>query len=272
MDTERQLRQYLERWALVPDGEPILTHSSCLLPVRRNERLAMLKIASAPEEKRGARLMIYWAGVGAAEVLGHADDALLLERATGWRSLAAMAKGNEDDQATLILCDAVAKLHKRRAASPPPELIPLSERFRALYAAAAGATIFARCTEAAQMLLASPRDVVTLHGDIHHDNVLDFGDRGWLAIDPKGLRGERGFDYANLFCNPDHEVATAPGRLARQVNIVSQAANLDRNRLLHWILAWAGLSAAWLIEDGITEHLAPTLRIAELAAAEIDGD
>jgi streptomycin 6-kinase len=34
-----------------------------------------------------------------------------------------------------------------------------------------------------------------------HD-VPDFGARGWLAIDPKGLYGERGFDYANIFCNP----------------------------------------------------------------------
>jgi hypothetical protein len=56
--------------------------------------------------------------------------------------------------------------------------------------------------------------MMRLHGDIHHDNILDFGRRGWLAIDPKRLFGERGFDYANLFCNPDlsdpsHPVATA---------------------------------------------------------------
>lgn len=34
--------------------------------------------------------------------------------------------------------------------------------------------------------------MVTLHGDLHHGNVLDFGASGWLAIDPKGLKGERG--------------------------------------------------------------------------------
>jgi streptomycin 6-kinase len=93
-------------------------------------------------------------------------------------------------------------------------------------------------------LLAEPEEVVVLHGDIHHGNVLDFGPRGWLAIDPKGLVGERGFDHANLFCNPDLASATAPGRLARQATIVAEAARLDRRRLLRWILAWAGLSAA----------------------------
>ena len=63
--------------------------------------------------------------------------------------------------------------------------------------------ILARCAEAARALLSEPREVGVLHGDLHHDNVLDFGVRGWLAIDPKRLVGERGFDFANIFTNPD---------------------------------------------------------------------
>jgi streptomycin 6-kinase len=43
----------------------------------------------------------------------------------------------------------------------------------------------------ARELLAKPSEVVILHGDIHRGNVLDFGPRGWLASDPKGLVGER---------------------------------------------------------------------------------
>jgi streptomycin 6-kinase len=68
---------------------------------------------------------------------------------------------------------------------------------------------------------------VPLHGDIQHGNILDFGSRGWLAIDPKGLIGERSFDYANLFCNPEAAVALAPRRLARQVDVVAEAAGLS---------------------------------------------
>ena len=59
---------------------------------------AMLKIATKEEEQRGNALMIWWNGDGAARVLAHDSDALLLERATGTRSLTAMAKdGNDDD-------------------------------------------------------------------------------------------------------------------------------------------------------------------------------
>lgn len=265
---ESDFTPYIHRWALAQDGDPIITHSSCLLPVRRNGEPAMLKIAIVPEEKWGAGLMIWWNGIGAARVLEHDNDAILLERATGSRSLAGMAEHGEDDEASVVLCNAVSELHKLRAA-PLPNLVPLSDWFRALYAAPQGG-IFLRCAEAARVLLADPRDVVALHGDIHHANVLDFGERGWLAIDPKGLKGERGFDYANIFCNPAHPVATAPGRLARQVEVIAHAAQLERGRLLRWILAWAGLSATWLIEDGDTEHIEPTLQIASIAAAEID--
>jgi aminoglycoside/hydroxyurea antibiotic resistance kinase len=53
-----------------------------------------------------------------------------------------------------------------------------------------------------------------LHGDLHHGNVLDFGLRGWLAIDPKGLLGERGFDFANIFTNPISPIRGAASRVA----------------------------------------------------------
>ena len=95
-----------------------------------------------------------------------------------------------------------------------------------------------------------------------------------VAIDPKCLIGERGFDFANIFCNPDaifsnvdKQVATAPGRLSRQLNVVASAANLERVRLLKWILAYAGLSAAWTLGDGEEPKLA--LAVAELAAKEL---
>ena len=113
-----------------------------------------------------------------------------------------------------------------------------------------------------------------LHGDLHHGNVLDFGERGWLAIDPKHVVGDRGFDFAVLFTNPDladptRPMATEPACFARRLEVVAQAARLDRLRLLSWVLAGADLSAAWFLEDG--DPLAQiALRIARLAAAEID--
>src|SRR5262249_11535957 len=146
------------------------------------------------EERRGGRLLAWWQGDGAARVLEQDDDAVLLERAMGPRNLAAMVTNGADDEASRILCAGTRRLHAPRP-NPPPCLLPLAVWFEALAPAAnALGGLLREANAIACTLLASQRDVVALHGDIHHGNVLDGADRGWLAIDPKGLVGERTFD------------------------------------------------------------------------------
>ncbi|ASW01979.1 aminoglycoside phosphotransferase family protein [Paraburkholderia aromaticivorans] len=245
--------EYIVKWDLRQDGEPIRTHSSRLLPVRHHGAPAMLKVALEPEEKFGARLMVWWEGEGAARVLAHDADAILLERAQSSHALADMARtGNSDadNRAIDVLCATAARLHAPRS-KPLPELIGLPRWFASLWPAAQNHGGWLQDSAAvARALLAAPQDPVVLHGDIHHGNVLDFGPRGWLAIDPKGLYGERGFDYANIFCNPDDASASRAGWFERRVERVARMAGLDRRRLLQWILAWSGLSAAWILETG----------------------
>jgi streptomycin 6-kinase len=256
--------RYLKRWELKADGEAFVSLNGNLLPVRHHGMPAMLKISQAPEEQAGNLLMAWWDGEGAAPVLAHDGEALLMERASGSLSLVHMASCGQDDEATRILCAVVDRLHAPRAKSAPA-FAPLAQRFEALWSAAATHRgVFDQCAKTARELLDAPRDARVLHGDIHHGNVLDFGPKGWLAIDPKGLCGERGFDYANIFCNPDSDSALAPGGFARRIVIVAQAANMDRRRLLQWVLAWSGLSAAWMLEDDI-EPGTP-LEVAKLAA------
>lgn len=229
----------------------------------------MLKVAIDVEEKLGSRVMRWWDGEGAARVLEHDCDAVLLERASSATSLAELARTGRDNEASRIICNVVTQLHASRK-PPPPTVFPLTKWFAAVERGAATfGGIFMRSAATARELLAAQQNVVVLHGDIHHGNILDFGERGWLAIDPKGLLGERGFDYANIFCNPNRDIATAPGRWARRVEVIAEAANLDRSRLLKWILAWSGLSATWSIDDSESPEIA--LAVAKLSAAALDG-
>ncbi|MFL1504950.1 aminoglycoside phosphotransferase family protein [Pseudomonas sp. O64] len=257
--------RYLQSWNLTVDGDPVVTPGSHLLPVRWQGRPAMLKMAHTAEEQLGGRLMSWWAGEGAAQVYAHDDTVLLMERAIGPGSLMRMALNGQDDQASQIACATVARLHASRP-SPPPGLVPLQTRFQSLWTAADdNGGVLRDCAAMARALLAAPQDVVVLHGDIHHDNILDFGARGWLAIDPKRVIGERGYDYANLICNPDLPTCHDPLRFTRQVEVIAQAANLARPRLLQWVLAHAGLSAAWFLEDGERQRAAIGLEVARLA-------
>jgi streptomycin 6-kinase len=265
------LEPWFARWSLEADGDPFVTpFGSRLAPVRHLGAPAMLKIAGGPEERDGGALMAWWAGDGAARVIARQGEALLMERAAGSATLATLVAEGRDDEATLLLCQVAARLHEPRAGAPPVTLKPLPLWFRALRPSAdAEGGVLRQSLAAARDLLASPEPACVLHGDLHHDNVLDFGERGWLAIDPKGLIGERGFDYANLFCNP-WPAAVDPGRFDRRLGLVADAAKLDPRRLRRWILAYAGLSAAWTLQSGMpADGPWRALRVAEIAASGV---
>lgn len=270
---------WLTRWTLEPAGEPIRTHASQLLPVLQDCRPAMLKLPEVEDERRGYLPLEYWNGDGAARLLARSEngEAMLIERATGTRSLAAMARSGAagDDEATAILCDAIAALQKPRGPAPSG-LIPLETWFKDLFPMARErGGLLARSAAAANELLPAQREIMPLHADLHHDNVLDFESRGWLAIDPKSVIGDRAFEYTILFCDPDladpePPVATVPGRFERRLEIVLAKSGLERERLLKWVLAWCGLSAAWFLED--EDPLAQiNLAVAERAIVALDG-
>ncbi len=230
----------------------------------------MLKIGMVEEEIRGGNLMAWYAGDGAASVLAHEGPALLLERLGGARSLVDLERSGRGDEATRIICAVVARLHAARSRAPPATLYPMTTWFRQLEPAAKrDGGVLTKSAMAARELLATPRDIVPLHGDIHHGNILDGGERGWLAIDPKGLLGERGFDYANLFCHPEAMVAEVAGRLEQRIEVVAKEADLDPKRLLTWILAYAGLKSIWTMERESGGQEARELTIAGMAAAAL---
>jgi streptomycin 6-kinase len=84
------------------------------------------------------------------------------------------------------------------------------------------------------------------------------------------LLGERTFDYANIFTNPDlsdpsRPLATLPGRLEARLATVVGATGIEPKRLLRWIVAWTGLSAAWFIGDGNNKAAAIDLTINAMA-------
>ena len=272
---KNKLSIWLNRWDLIADGNAFSTHTSQLLPVKTvtTGLEAMLKVTDDTDEQTGHSLMEWWEGHGAAPVLAHENEAILLARATGQRSLAAMSREGQDTEACRILCSVANRLHGAQK-KPWPQLTSLDEWFSPLvHITPKHSGMMAFCSETAKELLSSPRDMVVLHGDLHHGNVLDFASSGWLAIDPKGLSGERGFDFANIFTNPDLDnpvprVATVPERFKRRLKTVTETAGLDKERLLKWIIAWCGLSAMWSFEDGIP-HSTP-LEVAKLAIDELE--
>ena len=250
--SEPPLDHYLHAWALETAGQLIETHTGWMLPVRHADAPAMLKLLKpGSDEHAGAALLRHFAGSGAVRLLADDEGALLMERADSDPSLVAMALGGHDETAAAILAGCVAQLHAPRTQPPPQGLVSLRDRFQALFAQETQTPLLARCASVARHLLATEREATTLHGDLHHDNVLA-SPRGWLAIDPKGLVGERTYEVANLMCNPQPhgDIVHHPDRMRRLAALYSERLGLAPQRVLGFALAHAGLSAAWSLEDG----------------------
>lgn len=249
---EPSLDRHMRAWELKPDGGLIETPTSWIAPVRRSGEPAMLKVLKpGSDEQCGASVLRYFAGAGAVRLLAAEPGGLLMERAASDRSLTAMAVSGGDEQAGGILAGCVEQLHAPRDCPAPPGLVRLREWFQPLLAYRADQPVQARCAEVARRLLATERQIVMLHGDLHHDNVLDSA-RGWLAIDPKGLIGERTYEVANLLCNPQPhgDIVHRAERMQRLASLYAERLNLDVRRVLGFALAHAGLSAVWALEDG----------------------
>ena len=77
-------------------------------------------------------------------------------------------------------------------------------------------------------------------------------DRGWLAIDPKGVVGPAGYEVGSLLINPWDDLGRDPEikqKTKRRIGILSERLGIDRMRVRYWGLAHAVLSAWWCLED-----------------------
>lgn len=268
------LTPYLVKWRLTATGAAFSTHSSTLQAVVLADGTpAMLKLAHSPNEKLGHQLMHWWDALGAAAVYAHDTDAVVLQRAMGQQSLLEMAQTGQDEQATRIICQVARQLHAPRNKILPQHLPTLDIWFDSLYQCAqAQGGIFTKAADIARHLVSTIQEPTTLHGDLHHNNILDFQHNGWLAIDPHALIGERYFDYAQIFCNEDlGAIALQPLRFTQQIMLTCQIAGLDKQRLLQWIIAYAALSASWFMQDNMQQEAQHPLQVITVAQQQLAG-
>jgi len=254
-------RRFPRRWKIAAAELIAETFSSRIWKATREDgSLAVVKALKpfddVEDELRGAFYLRWRDGHGAVRLLGRDRMDMLLDYA-GERHLTAVLDAEGDAATTEIAADVMARLHAPSRRRAPADLQPLHERFAALFdkARANGAaktnSLYGEAARIAEGLLSDPQDVRPLHGDLHHDNIME-GERGWLAIDPKGVLGDAGFDAANLFYNPldRDDLCLDPDRIARMASVFSRSMGHEPRRLMDHAVAYGALSAAWHAGDG----------------------
>lgn len=248
-----------EHWGLEV-GEPYEGASvSWVAPARRGGDEVALKVQWPHREcEHEAAALVAWAGDGAVALLAHAPQhhALLLERCEPGTRLAVAP----DVDAMSVMVDLLPRLWAEPT-EPFRSLADEAADWRsALWAdwSAAGEPCERRLVAAAHEYLGdlpgTQGEQVLLHQDLHGDNVLA-SDRGWLAIDPKPLIGERAFAIAPVV--RDFVLGADRRSVLDRFDRLTAELGLDRDRALGWTVAQ---TIAWAFSSGHAEHHYDTVR------------
>lgn len=260
-----RVASFLERWELRTTGPGMHGVTALVLPVERADgTAAALKLPALDEENAGEALALRaWAGEGCVRLL-EADAAtgtLLLERLDEGRPLSALAV-RDSRRAVAVVGELLARL---TAVPAPAGLQRLGDIAAGMLEEVPGALaqvadgrarrLVADCAAALAEVVGEPGDRL-LHWDLHYDNVLAGGGAGgggdgrtgrsgWLAIDPKPLSGDPGFDLLPALVNNFR---------AREVrwrfDLLAEAVGADRERARAWTLARVLQNCLWDVEDG----------------------
>lgn len=243
---------FLEHWDLRVTGAPMHGVSALVLPVDRADGTpAVLKLQILDAETEGEPVALRtWNGDGTVRLLDHdtSTGAMLLERLDPARTLARLPDVRE---AVLV----VARLLAHLTGTPAPAgLRRLGDVAHALLERTPGALdripdpavrrTVADCAAALREVADEPGDRL-LHWDLHYDNVLAADRAPWLAIDPKPLAGDPGFDLwpalANRFDADD---------TAWRFDAMTDVLGLDRDRARAWTCARLLQNCLWHTENG----------------------
>ena len=220
-----------------------------------------------PETLMEMKALKTWNGNGAVRLLNSNKEqgVMLLEKlepgVSFWH--------RDSDEATLTCADLLLQLWQAK----PPEGRTLKswtkalEHFHINYAELNCPLEWPLLDKAMQLRneLLKSNDKVLLHADLAHDNILSASRQPFLAIDPKGIVGPRGYDVASFLVNPEgfHEHDDLENRLERRLSMFSESLNLDKRELAAWGFMHCLLSVCWSLEanqyPGAPEMLAHKL-------------
>ncbi|MFJ8054729.1 aminoglycoside phosphotransferase family protein [Streptomyces sp. NPDC096142] len=273
---------FLDRWSLRLDGPSMYGMCALVLPVLRTDGTrAALKLQYLDEETAGEPIALRaWDGEGAVRLLEYDDGTgtLLLERLDASRALI-----HEPDSraAAVVIARLLARL---TAVSAPPELRrhlgPLTTAMLERVPSAlpqlpdpADRHLIEDCAAAVREVADEPGDRL-LHWDLHYANVLSTTTdttattttasattttttaktpAPWLAIDPKPLAGDPGFDLFPALAN-----RFDPDEIRWRFDAMTDVIGLDRARARAWTLGRVLQNALWSVADGyapVPEHL-----------------
>ena len=251
------------------------TESSFLAFGTRADAPVVLKISKrAGDEWHSGDILRAFAGEGTVRVLQSTGGAVMLERLVPATELVELVRSGNDEEATKVLADVIARMAHHEAPPGCPTVADWGRGFDHGPFDQISSNLFQDAHKLYKDLESSQGPTMLLHGDLHHYNVLFDSGRGWVAIDPKGVVGELEYELGAMIRNPveSPELYISSEVAERRLRVLTTALDLNYRRALQWSFVQAVLSAIWDIEDGFVvtpDHA--SLRLAKTISPILNG-
>lgn len=241
-------------WNVVLDESSETATSLLGFGVRDGQRV-VLKLTKVDDEAHAGKMLQAFGGSGAVRVYEAETRAMLVERLEPGEQLVSLVRRGNDDEATEVLAQVIERLANHAPPDECPSVTDWGRGFERYMRSGDQRISHGLVREAQQVyeaLASSQTNTMLLHGDLQHYNVLFDRERGWTAIDPKGVVGELEYEVGALLRNPIElpELFTNRATIERRVEILTALLPLDHTRAIQWSFAQAVLSAIWDVEDG----------------------
>ena len=219
---------------------------------------AVVKIAlplNKPEIFNEAKYLQILGGKGAVKVLNFDEEcrAMLLEKLSPGKQLKEIFAGNEQS-AVEVAAVLIRKLRRKPPADS--EFVLLEVWFENFFKRALNTEFPPECLRKTQEIFCefnNSSQKFLLHGDLHHENILSAERESFLAIDPKGIIGEIGFETSAFLNNHLYWLAgdlNLREKLIKAVAHFSESFEIKPRDLYKWAFAQMVLSVWWTFEDG----------------------
>ncbi len=197
----------------------------------------------------------YFRGPACVQLLDYnvEHNALLLEYIRPGTSLKQFFP-DRDDFAIEVTASIIKALHQNKEIPKSHHFKTIDQWLNTLYthtSIAIPKNLLYKAQELGVQLLQKAQPRYVLHGDLHHENILQ-KDSHWVAIDPKGVIGPLEYELGRFIMNPMPNLLNHPSVVTiikNRVNRFSQLFEIEKRRIKDWTFVQAVLSVCWAEQD-----------------------
>lgn len=255
------IKKYEQEWGITCLSPFPLSYNYVAPAKTQDERHVVLKISFPNNHEFPLELkaLNFYDGMGSIKILREdiENGVMLLEKAEPGTRIRDISP---DEKQISFASDVMRKIHKPvpdNITSLFPSILDWAkafDRYKAKFTSVSGPVpqwMFDRAETIFKEFPKDKKQLVLLHGDLHSDNIL-LSNRGWLAIDPKGIVGEREFELGAYLRNPYYDYPKGSEYRKLETKRIIQFAEelgFDKKRILDWAFACAVISLLWFLED-----------------------